>query len=347
VLVDAVILAPVFGSALGSIEDSLALMFLVGMGVAISMLASSAERSKRRAMRERTEAHARELAARQVQEHMDEFIAIASHDLRSPLTALSGYIALATRSHTSLASSVLDTRPDLAAQIERVRKHLDLADQSSERLLRLVDVLFDTSQARCGTLNLAPAPCDLAALVREQVAALQVTAPQRTVLLEEPRGVSVEVVADAIRIGQVITNYLTNALKYSPASQPVRAWVGIADGRARVAVQDHGPGLPASEQERVWQRFYRAEGVQAQNPCGGSLGLGLYVCRHIVEGHGGAVGVHSEVGHGSTFWFELPLAEATSRPVEFASIPGYDRRVDTPARESDADNRGGTDTSAR
>jgi hypothetical protein len=73
----------------------------------------------------------------------------------------------------------------------------------------------------------------------------------------------------------------------------------------------------------------------------------LYVCRQIIEGHGGAVGVHSEVGHGSTFWFELPLAEATSRPVEFASIPGYDRRVDTPARESDADNRGGTDTSAR
>jgi signal transduction histidine kinase len=123
------------------------------------------------------------------------------------------------------------------------------------------------------------------------------------------------VLADADRIGQVITNYLTNALKYSPASQPVRIWVGIADGRARVAVEDHGPGLPVSEQERIWQQFYRAEGVKVQSALGGSMGLGLYVCKRIVEDHGGAVGVYSEVGHGSTFWFELPLADECACPA--------------------------------
>jgi signal transduction histidine kinase len=318
VLVDAVVLTPMFGSALGNIEDALVLMFLVGLAMAMGLLVSSTERSKRRAMEERAEAHARELAAQQVQAHMDEFLATASHDLRSPLTAVCGYIDLATRSYTSLAPSVLDTRPDLAVQIERVREHLDLADQSSERLHRLVEVLFDTSKAHVGNLNFTPAPCDLAGLVREQVAAIQVSAPQRTVELEEPGGGPVEVLADADRIGQVITNYLTNALKYSPATRPVQARVGIADGRARVAVEDHGPGLPASEQERIWQQYYRAEGVQAQSAMGGSLGLGLHVCKRIIEGHGGTFGVHSEVGHGSTFWFELPLANESTPRLEDA-----------------------------
>jgi signal transduction histidine kinase len=320
-------------------------MIFLAVGICITVVATMTEGARRRAVEERAEARA--LVMQQTQDRMDEFLAIASHDLRSPLTALSGFIGLATRSYTSLASSVLDTCPDLAAQIERVRKDLDMADESSERLHRLVEVLFDTSRARLGTLDVAPAPCDLAALVREQVAALQASAPQRTVELEEPGGGPMEVMADADRIGEVIMNYLTNVLKYSPASQPMRIRVGIADGRARVAVQDHGPGLPASEQERIWQPFYRAKGVQAQSDWRGSLGLGLHVCKRIVEGHGGTVGVHSEAGHGSTFWFELPLAEESARPVACASRPGYDHRVVTPARETDADKRGGTDAGAR
>ena len=317
VLEESVVLPTQAGDGRFSSGDLIEGVMFLAVGICITVVATMAERSRRRAVEERAEARA--FVMQQTQDRMDEFLAIASHDLRSPLTALSGFIGMATHSYTSLASSVLDTRPDLAAQIERVRKDLDLADQSSQRLRRLVEVLFDTSRARLGNLDFTPAPCDLAALVREQVVALQVSAPQRMVEMEEPGGGPVEVMADAERIGQVITNYLTNALKYSPASQPVRIWVEGAEGQAWVAVEDHGPGLPASEQERIWQRFYRAEGVQAQSPLGGgSLGLGLYVCKRIVEGHGGAVGVYSEVGHGSTFWFELPLAEESARTFEDA-----------------------------
>jgi signal transduction histidine kinase len=343
-LEESIVLPARAGEGVPSSGDLIEGVIFLAVGICITVVATMIERSRRRAVEERAEARA--FVMQQTQDRMDEFLAIASHDLRSPLMALIGFIGMATRSYTSLASSVLDTRPDLAAQIERVRKHLDLADQSSQRLRRLVEVLFDTSLARLGNLDFTPAPCDLAALVREEVAALQVSAPQRTVELEEPDGGPVEVMADAERIGQVITNYLTNALKYSPASQPVRIWVGVADGRVRVAVEDHGPGLPASEQERIWQRFYRAEGVQAQSPLGGGS-LGLYVCKRIIEGHGGAVGVYSEVGHGSTFWFELPLAEDSARPVGCASRPGYDRRADTPARGTDVDKRIRTDAGAR
>jgi signal transduction histidine kinase len=312
VLINFVVLPPRLVWSLASFWDGVALILLVSVGLAMSLLASSVERSKRHAEEERAEAQLRERALQRVHERMDEFVAIASHDLRSPLMAALGFNEIAARRYQRLTSAIVDTRPDLAGQVAAVRSTLTEASQSVERIGRLVDLLFDTTQVRAGKLELHPTPVDLAAVVRDQVLALRVAYPLRTLQLELPVEGPVPVVADADRIGQVVTNYVTNALKYSQGDQPVAIQVARDAAWARVLVADHGPGLPASEQERIWERFYQAEGLRVQSGSSGGLGLGLHICKTIVEGHGGAVGIESAVGVGSTFWFTLPLAEEAS-----------------------------------
>jgi PAS domain S-box-containing protein len=262
--------------------------------------------------RERAAARADELAAREASRRMEAFVATAAHDLRSPLTAVVGYIDLAKRQSERLVAAARETLPDLASGVEGVRERMADAGQSAKRLTRLLTLLFDMAAIRADRLELSRAPCDLATLVREQVATLRVAAPGRTIRLQLPVGdAPVPVEADADRIGQVVTNYLTNALKYSAADQPVDVSVTVHRRRARVAVCDQGPGLPKEEQARVWELFHRVQGVTAQDGAqGGSLGLGLHISRAIVTAHSGRVGLQSIVGQGSTFWFTLPLASA-------------------------------------
>jgi signal transduction histidine kinase len=270
---------------------------------------------RNRLRREGDEARANELAAHEVAQQLDEFLAMASHDIRTPVTSLSGNLELARLYVTRLAGSLrtYDTPEGRAAR--QLATVLERADESSTRLSRLVALLFDMTSARLGTLTVTQAPCDLVALAREQVAALQDTVPERTITVDLPSA-AVLVEADADRLGQVLTNYLTNALKYSAADQPVAVRLEVRDGNAVAAVQDHGPGLPEEEQCRVWDLYYRAPGVTAQSSIGvasGSLGMGLFVCRRLVEAHpGGQVGVDSAVGEGCTFWFSLPVTAASS-----------------------------------
>ena len=136
-------------------------------------------------------------------------------------------------------------------------------------------------------------------------------APERTIRLQCPPDVSALVYADGGRIEQVVTNYLTNALKYSPADKPVDVGLVVEPQQARVWVRDQGPGLPVEEQEHIWERFHRVKGIEVQSGTGVGLGLGLHISRMIVERHDGQVGVDSAVGEGSTFWFQLPLARTT------------------------------------
>jgi signal transduction histidine kinase len=271
------------------------------------------------------------LLTRQVKERMEEFLAIAAHDARTPLNTAVGFLALEQRRLDRLAGAAQEGSLPLIPQIETVRVRLEEADQSLDRLARLVAILFDSAAMRTGMLELRRTPCDLAGIVRERVEGQRVAAPQRAIHLhlpaEDQRPLLVEV--DADRVAQVIANYPTNALKYSEAEQPVEVTVevsrekvsGATEGAAaygggtmaRAAVSDFGPGLHEAELARVWEPFHRVPGIAAQSGAvGSSLGLGLHICKAIVETHGGRVGVESEVGHGSTFWFTLPPADATS-----------------------------------
>jgi len=278
---------------------------------AVNVVHDQTERN--RLAREREVARADELATREVNRRLEEFLATAAHDLRTPLSTTIGYLDLAERASERLAAATHEAYPDLAPRVEAVRDRLEDADQSAARLVRLLTLLFDTAAIRTGKLELHRAPCDLAALVRQQVAALRVAAPGRTIRLHTPAaGGLIPVAADADRIGQVVVNYVTNALKYAPPDRPVDVSVAARGSRARVAVRDRGPGIPAAERARVWELFHRAPGVAVQGGTKGgtkgSLGLGLHICRAIITTHGGRVGVKSTVDEGSTFWFTLPLS---------------------------------------
>jgi signal transduction histidine kinase len=121
----------------------------------------------------------------------------------------------------------------------------------------------------------------------------------------------VPVMVDAVRIGQVLTNYLTNALKYAPVDRVICVRLEVTGTVARVSVCDQGPGLTPEQQQRVWERFYQVAAPGHQGPDGG-LGLGLAIAKAIIEQHHGQVGVESAPGRGATFWFTLPLAD---RPI--------------------------------
>jgi signal transduction histidine kinase len=312
-LEELVVLPVLVGEGHIDFSDLLEIGVFLAVGISLAMAASATEHSRRRAVQERVEAQARALrASLRLQQRMDEFLAIASHDLRSPVTTTLGFIEVAAKRCQRLAVTARGEKSDLTRQMDNVQDSLDAALQSAERLSRLVTLLFDVSQVRAGKLELHPAGCDLAALVEDEVVAVRMAAPERTIRLDVSDDEPALVTADADRIGQVITNYLTNALKYSPATEPVDVRVTLAGDRARVAVADHGPGLPADELEHVWEPFRRLSSVAAQSNASGGLGMGLHICKTLVELHGGQVGVESEMGRGSTFWFTLPRSRPTA-----------------------------------
>jgi signal transduction histidine kinase/PAS domain-containing protein len=262
---------------------------------------------RERLLRERAEAQASELALREANRRMDEFLGIASHELKTPLTTFTANIQLLERRFRR-AAAVEPQADELSRVVENAKSVLMGMRRSSARLNRLVDDLLDVTRIREGRLEFRTEAHDLAAIVQEAVTEQRQQQPERDIRLELPATTPVPVVADADRISQVITNYLTNALKYSSEDCPVEVRLATAGAVARLSVRDEGPGIPLAEQERIWDMFYRAESVRVQSGSGVGLGLGLHISRTIVARHHGQVGVESEVGKGSTFWFTLPLA---------------------------------------
>jgi PAS domain S-box-containing protein len=247
-------------------------------------------------------------AARELSRRLDEFLSVASHDIRTPVAVIRGNIQQAQREFDHLLA---DTALDEAQQdVTAVRESLAEAVVGAERLTRLVEMLFDIVRARNGKLELQMALCDLAAVVISAIEAQQRATPNRLIQLELPEEQPIVVRADADRLGQVLTNYLSNAIKYSPDTSLITTRLEVYGDKAIVSVQDEGPGLPWEEQSRVWEMFHRAPGVAVQSATAGagSLGLGLHVCKQIIELHHGRVGVESVEGHGATFWFSLSLA---------------------------------------
>ncbi|MGZ3681875.1 MAG: ATP-binding protein, partial [Ktedonobacterales bacterium] len=263
---------------------------------------------RERLLHARADAEAQLLALLKINGMMNEFLGIASHELRTPLTVIRANIQLLEKTIERLLNTPDGNCADPAHLRERAIALTTRIEHQSLRQERLVNDLLDVSRIEAGRLELHVAPVDLAAIVCESVDEQRLLNEQRSISLSLPRGCCVvPVCADADRVGQVITNFLTNALKYSEADQPVSVSIGLHGDTARVSVRDHGPGLSPEMHGQVWERFYRAPGVEVQSGSGVGLGLGLYISKTIIERLGGAVGVESAPGQGSTFWFTLPV----------------------------------------
>ncbi|HEY3355016.1 MAG TPA: HAMP domain-containing sensor histidine kinase [Polyangia bacterium] len=217
-----------------------------------------------------------------------EVLNVVAHELRTPLSV----IGIVT---DQLRRGQVEGRPTEPETLERL-------ERQTRRLTRLVDDLQAAARLERGQLALTRQPIDLYPVVAEAVADMQERAPGRTLRLEAADAPA-PVDADAARIAQVVGNLLENALNYSPEQADVEARLSTSAGEVRVAVTDHGPGIAARDREAVFAPFVR---LPAAGGGGAGLGLGLHICRLITTLHGGRIGVDSEPGRGSTFWFTLP-----------------------------------------
>jgi PAS domain S-box-containing protein len=260
-----------------------------------------------RLLHEQAEAKARELALQETARQMDAFLGIASHELKTPLTSLKGNIQLAKRQLLRLkrgeaaAEAAMTTLTALAGFLDRAERQINVQN-------RLINDLIDVTRIQTNQVNLQLARCDLVRIVRAVVEDHRVLIPTRVISFDTSTRLA-DVVADADRVEQVVHNYLSNALKYSEAEQPVGVRLEREEAMIRVKVADCGPGLSATQQQQIWDRFARVKGIEVKSGTGVGLGLGLYICRNLIERQGGQVGVESKVGQGSTFWFTLPLAD--------------------------------------
>ena len=263
---------------------------------------------RKRLEREREETHANEVALREADRRQDEFLGDISHEFRTPLTSLQGYMQLLAQRFNAWEPKE-DSVEDLASNVAKARTVIAYSANSVSRMTQLVNDLVDDARIREGRLALHPQPCDLSAIIRQAVDEQRMLAASRVIRLELPASQSAPIIADALRIGQVVTNYLTNALKYSKEHQPVEVRLEVEGDSARVYVHDDGVGIPYADQQRVWERFHKAADITVQSGSSVSLGLGLHINKNIVERHLGQVGVISAPGQGTTFWFALPLTK--------------------------------------
>ena len=220
----------------------------------------------------------------------DEFVALVSHEFRTPLTSIRGYLEL-----------VLEDAGDFTA---RHREYFDVLDRNTRRLLRLVGDLLFVAQFDAGKVSLVRAPVDLAELAAESIQGIMPLAEEKQidVRLTTATGASLE--GDRARLGQVLDNLLTNAIKFTPRGGRVEVGVERRDGGLVLSVHDTGIGIPPEERDRIFDRFFRTSDATRRAVPGS--GLGLAVAKSVVEAHGGTIAATSRDGGGTTFRVELP-----------------------------------------
>jgi signal transduction histidine kinase len=272
-----------------------------GLSLAIFVLLWSLATARARALA-LAEEMTREL--RQADRTKDEFLSVISHELRTPLNFITGFASLL---QDEVGGSLNPTQQSYLARI----------DLGASRMLALVNDLLDVAKIRAGKFEFFRAPVAVGPLLRDALAQFAPLARTKGVTLElvgAPTADGWQLFADQQRVAQVLANMVANAVKFTPAGGLVRISVAHEAGCARISVTDTGIGIPPDDLERLFQPFTQVD-MSATRHAGGS-GLGLSISKALVEGQDGRIGVASEVGGGSTFWFELPLWEAGRRGGE-------------------------------
>ncbi|MES2688679.1 MAG: PAS domain S-box protein, partial [Pseudomonadota bacterium] len=223
-----------------------------------------------------------------------EFVSTVSHELRTPLTSIRGSLGL-------VSGGVAGVLPEAAMKL------IGIAKNNCERLIRLINDILDIEKIESGKMRLDLQPMALMPLLTQAIAANEgyglANQVSLTLECEDP---DLQVMAEADRLTQVVTNLLSNALKFSPTGGSVTVHVARAGLGVRVEVRDHGPGIPEEFRTRIFQKFSQADSSDTRQK--GGTGLGLNISRALVERMGGNIGFETRLGEGSTFFFELPLS---------------------------------------
>lgn len=226
---------------------------------------------------------------KQAERKKDEFISIASHELKTPLTSVKGYMQLLGRSIEK-------------GDIPTVQRHLGKAQVQLEKLNELIADLLDISKIESGKMKFSKRYFSFDGLLDSVVDIIHQSNPEFNI--RRNGHIGKDVYADEMRIEQVIINFLTNAIKYSPGTTEIEINASLEGDRVYLGVKDYGIGIEPAQQQSVFDKFYRVEETAIHFQ---GLGIGLYISAEIIRRHNGEVGVKSKLGHGSEFYFLLPL----------------------------------------
>lgn len=222
----------------------------------------------------------------------DEFMNIASHELKTPITSMKAYI--------QMISNVLNEEGN-----KQLLSYADKAGRQVDKLVELVNDLLDVSKVQAGYMQFRFSRFNFGEIISECVEQMQNSTHKHKIIIEGNS--HVEIAGDKMRLEQVVSNLLSNAIKYSPEADRVIIRTGMTNGLLKVEVQDLGIGIPGKHLDHIFDRFYRV--TEVSNKFFG-LGLGLYISSEIIKRHKGQIGVESKEGKGSTFWFTIPVLEA-------------------------------------
>jgi PAS domain S-box-containing protein len=226
------------------------------------------------------------------EQHKDFFISMASHELKTPITSMKGYVQI-------LQSMYEDSEDDF------LKKSLDRVSIQIEKLISIIADLLDVSKIRSGSLTFQKQNFEINKLIKETIDELLVIYPLHKIIFTH--GKDLRVFADRDRIGQVLINLITNAIKYSPKNGDIIITSKVNQKSVMISVKDEGIGIEKNYQQKIFERFYRVEGKSEKTFPG--FGIGLFIASEIVRRHKGSIGVESEPGKGARFYFSLPLAK--------------------------------------
>lgn len=227
---------------------------------------------------------------RSIEKRKDDFLSIASHELKTPLTAVKGYIQLIRRLMPNDNKKLNEVVQKSVSQIERLDK--------------LIVELLDVSKIQSGNLDIHHKKFDFDQMVRDTIEHIQFNSDNHTIILKGSTGVVYD--GDETHLSQVVGNLVSNAIKYSPSQKQVHVYLSRLRGHIKFSITDSGVGIDQKDQKKVFDRFYRVGAVKEKFA---GMGMGLYICEQIIKQHEGVIWVESELGEGSTFSFTLPIKE--------------------------------------